>query len=1001
METLAARPSAKNPLVTNSIDAIAETHNAVEATLNLIERVRTECRDHPGALAIESGTCHVTYAELGNQADTIAAMVRRSGCAPGDVIAVLVSDRAVLIAVMLGVLQAGCIFVPLNDDAPTERLRRMVLWLKPKVFLTTESNYAAVKRLAASVADATSVMTVPHAADKITDGEPSPVHMVFPTEMGTPSTNVPSYVYFTSGSTGQPKGIAGTLHSLANRIAWEIDAFQIPRGFRVSQLVTATFDPWFRDIFVPLCVGGTICIPPDRPARLKSESLLEWLRDSKINLMHCGPTLLNTLVSTPPRIRRLPDLRFTLLSGEFLHVSLVSRWRRRFGTETRLVNLYGPTEATMVQFHHIIEPADLKRDFIPIGRALSDVDILLMDEQGKRCARGQMGEILIGGPALSLGYFRDDEATRKAFVEMDMPDGKRTIFYRTGDIGVEFDDGKYRLIGRRDDQVKIRGVRVEPREVEDALTGYPLVAACAVTVRRGGDGEPSLVAHVVPETEYPPAIPEMRAYLRERLPLEFIPAKFVLIKQLPLTETGKIDRRMLPEPEWTPEETHDNSVAPRNLLETALAEYWCEILGLGRVSVHDHFMDLGGHSLSATRLLSRLRANQGLELSVADILDNPTIAKLAERIEGLIAAESKTPCITTSAVATHLSNPASDAWNPIAAGTAQRVPATTSDFACPRDPSPLFGARRCNLVLFLGDDGDRDSFERLARFVDEFDPTIHTVIAEDKPGWFVELPNRPTFFFSPALIRNRPRIPGRIACGYPLSKSEEYSILAAADISVPGWVKLREDMLPNLEGFGDYVVRKPDYGAKGAEVRIVKRERVRWKRVVTSAAGPSPTLLVQEFIYTGLWPVSYRVNTLFGRVLYCLRISGNTNRPTLRGPNDFDSRGIGNSVSIVSNVRDSMVEYCDDVEIIRFGERAARAFSDLPMLGVDVLKEADTGRLFVTEVNALGHNWNFSKEFRDIFGVDPANQFDGLRKAAYVLAEQTQRLANLDDNTHR
>ena len=131
METLAARPSAKNPLVTNSIDAIAETHNAVEATLNLIERVRTECRDHPGALAIESGTCHVTYAELGNQADTIAAMVRRSGCAPGDVIAVLVSDRAVLIAVMLGVLQAGCIFVPLNDDAPTERLRHMVLWLKP------------------------------------------------------------------------------------------------------------------------------------------------------------------------------------------------------------------------------------------------------------------------------------------------------------------------------------------------------------------------------------------------------------------------------------------------------------------------------------------------------------------------------------------------------------------------------------------------------------------------------------------------------------------------------------------------------------------------------------------------------------------------------------------------------------------------------------------------------------------------------------------------------
>jgi glutathione synthase/RimK-type ligase-like ATP-grasp enzyme len=231
-----------------------------------------------------------------------------------------------------------------------------------------------------------------------------------------------------------------------------------------------------------------------------------------------------------------------------------------------------------------------------------------------------------------------------------------------------------------------------------------------------------------------------------------------------------------------------------------------------------------------------------------------------------------------------------------------------------------------------------------------------------------------------------------------LSKSEEYSVLARAGISVPRWVTLREDELPNLEGFGAYVVRKPDYGAKGAEVRIVKRERVRWKRVVTSAAGPSPTLLVQEFIYTGPWPVSYRVNTLFGRVLYCVRITGNASRPILRGPDDFDGRGSGNSVSIVSNARDSKAEFCNDVDIIRFGERAARAFPDLPMLGVDILKQAGTGRLFVTEVNALGHNWNFSKEFRDDFGIDVAKQFDGLRKAAYILAEQTQRLANFDEN---
>ncbi len=967
---------------------------SLNPTLNLIERLRAEYRSHPTAIAIESGTRRTTYAELVHQADAIAAVLQRSGCGQGAVIAVLVADRAALIAVMLGVFQAGCTFVPLNDDAPAEWLYRIVTWLQPKLLLTTESLYPAVERLAASLSEGTTVVIVPADVEKIAEGKAPPTRLASPIEIFVPPTNSPSYVYFTSGSTGQPKGIAGTLNSLAKRIAWEIDAFQIPRGFRVSQLITATFDPWFRDIFVPLCAGGTICIPPDRPARLRPESLLGWLRDSKINLVHCGPTLLNTLVSTPPRIRRLPDLRLALVSGEFLHVSLVSRWRRRFGTETRLVNLYGPTEATMAQFYHIIETTDLKRDFIPIGRALPDVDILLTDENGNRCVPRQLGEILIGGATLSLGYFRDDEATREAFVVREMSDGSQKLFYRTGDLGVEFDDGKYRLIGRRDDQVKIRGVRVEPREVEDALTGYPLVAACAVTVHRGRDGEPSLVAYVVPESEYTPAIPEMRAYLRERLPLESLPAKFVLITELPLTDTGKVDRNKLPKPEQVQEQLNVNAVAPRNLLETALAEYWCEILGLPIVGVHDHFMDLGGHSLSAMRLINILRLDQGIELSVADVLNNPTVAKLAARIEAIETTQKRTPYIATPTVAAL-------APELLATAATQTVPFVKSDFACPDDPSPLFGARRCNLVLFLNDDVDRDSYEKVASFVEKFDPKIHTVVVEDHPGWSVDLVCQPTLFFSPALIRNRPQMPGRIACGHPLSKSEEYAILAQAGISVPRWVTLREGENPNLDGFGEYVVRKPDYGAKGAEVRIVKRERVRWKHVVTSAAGPSPTLLVQEFIYTGLWPVSFRVNTLFGRVLYCMRIAGNVNRPALHGPNDFDSRGSGNAVSIVSNVRDSTAEYCNDVEILKFGERAASAFPNLPMLGIDVLKESSTGRLFVTEVNALGHNWNFSKEFRDNFGIDVASQFDGLRKAAYLLAEQTQKLANLDGNTDR
>ena len=609
---------------------IPNAENAPGEPLNLLQTVRTNCRERAAEVAIEFDGSRISYGELLKHADTIAQVLKRSRSAPGDIIVVIIHDRVVLIAAMLGVLQAGCVFVPINDGAAQERSRQILNRLQPKLILTTESHLAAVENLAGRIDDKIPIVAVP-ASNQTEKGASNPASA----ENFLPPPDAPSYIYFTSGSTGEPKGIVGTLSSLAKRIAWEIDAFKIGSGCRVSQLITPTFDPWFRDIFVPLCAGGTICIPPDHPGRLNPEILIQWLHDSNINLMHCGPALLNALVSAPPRIRRLPSLHCILLSGEFLHVSLVARWRRRFGTAATLVNLYGATEATMVQFHHVVQPLDLQRDFIPIGRPFPDVDVLLVDENEKPCLPGEPGEILIGGPALSLGYFGNQIATRQAFTTIELPDRRAARFYRSGDIAVEFESGVYRLLGRRDDQVKIRGVRVEPRESEDALTGYPLIAACAVAVDKTTDGEPSLIAYVVPETQYAPAIPEMRAYLRERLPLEAIPGRFVFLERLPLTETGKIDRRIIRDSIETPRQYKPDRVPPRTVLEKALADYWCEILAIDEIGVHDHFMDLGGHSLGAMRLLTRLQGDRGVDLSVADVLENPTIAMLAQRIETL------------------------------------------------------------------------------------------------------------------------------------------------------------------------------------------------------------------------------------------------------------------------------------------------------------------------------------------------------------------------------
>ena len=931
----------------------------------LLARVAAWARTRPDAVAIDAGASAISYRALVRHAGAVSRALDEAGTRPGDVVAVRIASRPALVGAMLGVLRAGAVFAPLEVDATGERTRRQVAWLEPSVLLHDAA--VDMASLMSGAAGRSALVSVPEPERDGTGDEP------FET---APARDASGYIYFTSGSTGHPKATLGSWRSLAERIAWEIAACAVEPGTRVSQLIAPTFDPWLRDVLVPLCGGGTICVPPASPFRMEPERLLEWLRDARVELVHCVPTLLAALVSAPARIRRLPALRAVLASGETLHVSLVRRWRRRFGSRPQLMNLYGPTEATMFQLCHVVGRDDIARGFIPVGRPLPGVSVRVVDAEGRSCPPGEAGEILIGGASLGRGYYRDEAATAKAFVHLD-----GGVHYRTGDVGMEFEPGSYRLLGRVDDQVKISGVRVDPREIEDALLGYPLIASCAVVARPGHSRPPSLVAYVVPETEHPPALPEMRAYLRDRVPSSHLPVRFVILKALPLLPSGKVDRSSLPEPE-VPTATSRSATPPRNALEMQLARQWATILGLSEVGVDDDFFDLGGHSLSAIRLAGAVAAAGIGTLSVRDILEHPTVAGqvallLAGALEPERRARPATPSVPTG------SGPGAESHD-----------IGQSGFACPQTPSPVFGRRACTLVMVCGREHDRPSFERVARFAEEFDGMIRAVVVADAAGWDAGLLPRPTLVFSPTLLRHPPRMPAAVCCGQPLAKSAEYDALERAGIPVPRWTVLTEDTTPDLSSFGEYVVRKPDLGAKGAEVRIARRDRVRWKPVVTSAAGPSPRLLVQEFVYTGPWPVSYRVNTLFGRVLYAIVITANTARPALRGPTDFDGPGRnGHSVSIVANARDSTEEFCVDREIIRLGERAARAFPELPLLGVDILRDATSGALWVTEVNALGHNWNFTQEFARTLGLDIESQFDGLRKAAYILAEETQRRA--------
>jgi hypothetical protein len=314
-----------------------------------------------------------------------------------------------------------------------------------------------------------------------------------------------------------------------------------------------------------------------------------------------------------------------------------------------------------------------------------------------------------------------------------------------------------------------------------------------------------------------------------------------------------------------------------------------------------------------------------------------------------------------------------------------------SAFQCPSSKSPWFGRRRCNLLILIHEGFDWESFDRLARFVREVDPLINAVVLRDQAGTTLDLPAYPTLTFSPAVVRHPLAARGKIFCGYPMSKSEEYRAMEKIGICVPKWVLLKDGAVPDLSGFDEYVVRKPDYGGMGAEVKVVRKGRVRWKPLTTRTMGTSSSTIIQELIHTGLHPVCFRVNTLFGKVLYSVRHQSTKESGRRGGVN-------GKSLapewgSIVASARGSRVSLNFDDEIIRLGEAAAGAFPEIPLLGFDIIREEPSGKLYVLEANAIGYVWNFRSSQVADYGFSFEEQFDGVRKAAYLLAEKTQEHA--------
>ncbi|HEV2801511.1 MAG TPA: amino acid adenylation domain-containing protein, partial [Pyrinomonadaceae bacterium] len=596
---------------------------------------------HPERAAIDTGHGTISYRELHARARAIAAAINAAGATKNRPVVVFTDRRARMIAALIGALKAGAPFVPLTPDLPDARLAEMVAIADPACVLTDAS---LVARYETSIAPEAKTEATTEVTTEVTTGGAARVltfeSLPSDTEFVAPELDPEHfcYIYFSSGSTGEPKGIAGRLKAIDHFIRWELNTLGLEAGTRTSQLIAPTFDAFLRDVFVPLCSGGTICLPPP-DAFLEGRALADWLDAQQINLIHCVPSLWRTIfpalnadrADRADRAERFEHLRHVLLSGEPVRPTDVHLWHANFGTRITLVNLYGPSETTMTKFAYVIQPGDAERRTIPIGKPMPGVVAYLADEAGNPTS--PVGEICIRTPFRSAGYYRRPDLTAQAFVKNPFGTDEADMIYKTGDTGRILEDGNYEFLGRRDGQVKLRGIRIDLGEIENAIVATGLAREAVATVHEE-DGGQTLCAYLI--LREGANARDLRERLRERLPAALVPGVLIQLERIPVLPNGKVDRRSLPNPKQYLAERAATHAEPLSPVEEIIAGVWCKLLRLPSVRREESFFELGGHSLLAAQATARVAGALDMDVPLRLILQAPRLGDFARAVQELM-----------------------------------------------------------------------------------------------------------------------------------------------------------------------------------------------------------------------------------------------------------------------------------------------------------------------------------------------------------------------------
>ena len=626
LQAMAANPGSRyetfSPLSKSETKTVLVEWNATAEDYprdkSLVALFEDQARQRPEAVALVFEGRALTYYDLDQKAEHLARRLQSLDLAREELVGVCLERGPEMVIALLAILKAGGAYVPLDPTYPQERLAFMTSDANLRLVLTQRSALDLLPASTAQMLCVEDILTPTNAHSLSVQGNG---HDHGSTRAGSAAKNPAdlAYVIYTSGSTGKPKGVQVTHRSVVNLLTSVARETSFTHRDNLLAVTTLSFDIAGLEIFLPLITGACLTLASRETAG--NGTLLASLMDSShATLMQATPATWRLLLEAGWQGNRKLKI---FCGGEALSRTLADELLAR---AAEVWNFYGPTETTIWSSAWKVQPQ------VPvlIGRPLANTQFHILDANMRPVPVGVAGELHISGDGLARGYLHRPELTAEKFVVHAFAPAANQHLYKTGDLARYLPDGQVECLGRIDQQVKIRGFRIEPGEVEAMLRQHQGIADALVATRNDTLGEKRLIGYVISKNG-PPSPVELRDFLKTKLPFYMVPAQFVTLQQFPLTPNGKVDLRRLPEPE-NERVSSRPYVAPRSADEQALAEIWGEVLALKQVGIDDHFFDLGGDSLSATRAFARINTAFGTELTLREILDRPTIRELAQLV---------------------------------------------------------------------------------------------------------------------------------------------------------------------------------------------------------------------------------------------------------------------------------------------------------------------------------------------------------------------------------